>query len=51
MKSHTCYKNSDIIRNSPKSQNNWATFARQFVAKNLKNRPIWSHCLGKAFNV
>ena len=34
--SHTLLRNSDIIRNYPKSdQNIWATFVSQFVAKNL----------------
>ena len=25
-------------------QSFWATFESEFVAKNFKNRPIWSHC-------
>ena len=32
----------------------WATLVKKYVTKNLKNRPIWSHCLcliTKAFDV
>ena len=36
---------------SPKIyQNIWATFVRNFLTKQIKNRPIWSHCCQLSHN-